>query len=170
MAAKPRTRRHYAPDEIEQAMAATIISGSSLRAEELTGIPSRTIRAWCQEQPERYEAMRTQLHGRVAEQIASNAESLVHRITEKEGQVLDALDVDKISQLDAKDIAGTLRNLSTSKALQVDKISSPLRERPSHVQQLQGLDQLIKRMEREMGFDASSTAVEITDAPAQLDP
>jgi hypothetical protein len=54
-----------------------------------------------------------------------------------------------------------MRNVSTSKALQVDKISSPLRERPSHVQHNTGVDELVSKLNRALGFDVTSTATEL---------
>jgi hypothetical protein len=66
-----------------------------------------------------------------------------------------------IGALKPSDVASTLRNVSTSKALQVDKISSPLRERPSHVQHSTGVDELVSKLNRALGFDVTSTAVEL---------
>jgi hypothetical protein len=71
--------------------------------------------------------------------------------------------------LDPKDKAATLRNLSTSKALQIDKLSSPLRERPSPTySKARDLDQVVHAMARLVGFDATSTATEITEPPSAL--
>jgi hypothetical protein len=57
--------------------------------------------------------------------IAAEAESLVLQIADREAAILKSFTDDEIAGLDPKDKAATLRNLSTSKALQIDKLSSP---------------------------------------------
>jgi hypothetical protein len=165
MATKPRTRRQYRPEEIERGLSALVIAGSSLEASQVTGIPSSTLRAWKLEHADQYTRLQEDLEPKVVKKIAAEAEGIVLRIAGIQHGLLDKFE-ETMHELKPAEIAGASRNLTTSSALYVDKHSSPLRERPSHVQQLQGLDTLIKRMEREMGFDASSTAVEITDAKA----
>jgi hypothetical protein len=64
----------------------------------------------------------------------------LYRIEVKMATRLEA----EVDSLDAKDLAGAFRNVTTSKALQIDKLSSPLRERPSHVQQGRDLDQVVQ--------------------------
>jgi hypothetical protein len=156
-------RSVYAMEDRERGMAALIVAGSSAQASELVNIPASTLREWKADHPERYAQLRTELHGKVAEQIASEAEHMAQRLARIEHQMADKLEAG-IDKLDAKDLPGALRNVTTSKALQIDKLSSPLRERPSHVQQGRDLDQVVSAMARLVGFDATAVAIDITDA------
>jgi transposase-like protein len=158
-----RKRSVYGLEDRERGMTTLILAGSSRKAGELTGISEDTLRAWKREHRERYEQLQDELEPRVVKKIAAEAESLVLQIADREAAILQSFTDDEIKSLDPKDKAATLRNLSTSKALQVDKVSSPLRERPSHVQQGRDLDQVVSAMARLVGFDATSTAVEVRD-------
>jgi transposase-like protein len=158
-----RTREVWSHEDKERGLAALVIAGSSQKASELTGISDSTLRSWRTANPERYEKLRTELHGKVAEQIASDAEEMAQRLYRIEVKMADKLEAE-IDTLNAKDLSGAFRNVSTSKALQIDKVSSPLRERPSHVQQSRDLDSVVSAMARLVGFDATSTAVEVSDA------
>jgi transposase-like protein len=133
-----RTREVWSHEDKERGLAALVIAGSSQKASELTGISDSTLRSWRTANPERYEKLRTELHGKVAEQIASDAEEMAQRLYRIEVKMADKLEAE-IDTLNAKDLSGAFRNVSTSKALQIDKVSSPLRERPSHVQQSRDL-------------------------------
>ncbi len=59
------------------------------------------------------------------------ARSIMRQTAEREAQALDMLDPSKPNEF-AK-LTGGLRNLSTSKALQSDKIILPLTHRPSQI-------------------------------------
>lgn len=149
-------------EDRERGLTAWVLAGSSYKASDLTGIPDATLRDWKSQDPERFDKLREDLEPRIVKMIAAEAESLVLRIADKEGAVVDLLTPDVLAALAPKDIASTLKNLSTSKALQVDKISSPLRERPSHMQHAIGVEQIANSLARKMGFDIDSTAVDET--------
>jgi transposase-like protein len=155
------TRTRYSLEDRERGLAALVIAGSSIRASEVTGISDATLRTWKQENPDRYEALRHELEPQVARTIAAEAETIALKLSQVEHDLADALTPDVIGALKPSDVASTLRNVSTSKALQVDKISSPLRERPSHVQHSTGVDELVSKLNRALGFDVTSTAVEL---------
>jgi transposase-like protein len=163
-----RTRSRYSPEERERGLTTLILAGSSTKASEILGISEDTLRCWKREHRDQYERLQTELEPRVVKKIAAEAESLVLQIADREAAILKSFTDTEIAGLDPKDKAATLRNLSTSKALQIDKLSSPLRERPSHVQQGRDLDQVVSAMARLVGFDATSTATEIVDAPLPL--
>jgi transposase-like protein len=161
-------RSVYSPEERERGLTTLILAGSSLKASAITGIPHTTLRDWKHEHSDQYERLQTELEPRIVKKIAAEAESLVLKIADREAKILESFTDAQIQSLDPKDKAATLRNLSTSKALQIDKLSSPLRERPSHVQQARDLDQVVHAMARLVGFDATSTATEITEPPSAL--
>lgn len=163
MTVTARKRSRYSPEDIERGLAALVIAGSSVRASEVTGVKDVTLRAWKQEHAERYEQLRHELEPQIARTIAAEAETLAQRIAGLEHQTVDQIEA-TIAELKPAEAAAALRNLSTSKALQVDKISSPLRERPSHVQHGTSPDELVSRMARALGVTIDSTA---TEEPAQ---
>lgn len=158
----------YSPEEVERGLAALVIAGSSPRASEVTGIPASTLKTWRHAHAERYEQLRHELEPQIARTIAAEAEAIAQKLSEREHQLADALTPEAISQLKPAEVAATLRNVTTSKALQVDKISSPLRERPSHVQQNTSIDELTRRMAKALGFDATSTAEPIHNETPSL--
>lgn len=149
-------------EDKERGLAALVIAGSSFKASEITGIPPSTLRDWKSENRERYEQLRHELEPQVARTIAAEAETIALRLTDREHALIDALDDNAIGTLKPADVAAALRNIGTAKALQIDKLSSPLRERPSHVQQGHSPDELVNRMARALGITITdSTATEI---------
>lgn len=144
------TRTRYSPEEIERGLTALVLAGSSSQASEITGIDDATLRTWKSKHRDNYDRLAKDLESQVVDKIAAEAENLAIRIAEVEAKIIAGLDDAAIKTLDAKDMASTLRNLSTSKALQIDKLSSPLRERPSHVQQDSG-EHLLTSIARLLG-------------------
>jgi hypothetical protein len=145
-------RRRYSPEEIERGLATLAIAGNSIKAAELTGFPDKTIREWKRTHPERYETLRTELHAKVAEQIASEAEHVAQRLGDLEHLMVDRLEKN-IDQLEPRDLPGALRNVTTSKALQMDKIHGPVRERPAYVNKGTDILDLMGRMARLLGHE-----------------
>lgn len=155
-------RSVYSPEDRERGLAALVIAGSSTRAQEVTGIPAPTLRDWRRENPERYEQLRHDLEPQVAKKIAAEAEHLTQRVFEIEHRILDGFTDQDLADMKPTDRAAALRNLQTTAALGIDKLSSPLRERPSHVQHHHGLDDLMARMAKALGYNhVDSTATEL---------
>jgi transposase-like protein len=157
------TRSVYSPEDRERGLTALILAGSSIKASEVTGIPAPTLRDWKRDHHERYEQLQDELEPRIVKKIAAEAENIVLRLAHLQHRAIDKLE-DNIDELKPAELAAASRNLATTSALMIDKHSSPLRERPSHVQQGRDLDQIVSAMGRLLNFDASSTATEIVDA------
>jgi hypothetical protein len=167
MSAIDSTRSVYGPEERERGLTALILAGSSPKASEVTGIPEATLRAWKRDHSARYEQLQDELEPRIVKKIAAEAENIVLRLAHIQHKAIDQLE-GSIDELKPAELAAASRNLATTSALYIDKHSSPLRERPSHVQQGRDLDQVVSAMARLVGFDATSTATEIVDAPLPL--
>jgi hypothetical protein len=153
-------------EEKRRGLMALILCRTSHEAEEQTGIPWSTLTTWKSRDPALYEQLREELEPQIAKRIAADAEMIAQRLAAKELEIIDAMTPEKIQALDGDKLAGTLRNVSTSKALQVDKLSSPLRERPSHVQQHGNINDLVSKMAKAMGFSEEpidATVVEESD-------
>lgn len=157
------------PEEIERGLTALILAGSSTKAAEACGIPDATLRAWKRQHPDIYERLQNDLEPRIVKKIASEAEGIVLRLAEIQHDVLDQFDKTK-HELKPSELAAASRNLATTSALYVDKHSSPLRERPSHVQQGTDLEGALAIMARAMGAQhvtnlAESQTTEIPQPP-----
>jgi hypothetical protein len=64
-------------------------------------------------------------------------------------KLVEALERD---ELPAKELSGALRNITTSKALQVDKLSSPLRGRPTVIHGAQDPSEMLAGLARKLGI------------------
>jgi hypothetical protein len=157
------------PEEIERGLTALILAGSSVKAEEATGIPQGTLRAWKCQHPEQYERLQNDLEPRIVKKIASEAEGIVLRLAEIQHDVLDQFETTK-HDLKPAELAAASRNLATTSALYVDKHSSPLRERPSHVHQGMDMEGLLQRMARAMGIQHVVNEASIDSDAVQLGP
>lgn len=168
--AEKRTRRHYDLVDKERGMVATILAGGSTfhaskhLKDQGHPVPESTLRDWRDENPQRYSELQAELAPKLEQKIAAEAEELIVAIAAKERELIEALSPQAIAGLPAKDIAGALRNMSTSKALQVDKVQGPIRGRPKIVQHTYDADDALKSLARRVGFTIDSTAEDITEA------
>jgi transposase-like protein len=142
----------WTPEDRERGLTALVLAGSSTIAEKECGIPATNLRDWKSKYRDEYDRLAKDLEPKVVDKIAAEAESMALRIAEREAEIIRRLTDQKIDDLNGKDMASALKNLSTAKALQIDKLSSPLRERPSHVQQGNDMEGLLIRMARAMGI------------------
>lgn len=119
-----------------------------------------TLQTWKHAQD--YAEIEAELASEVASRIAAQAEAIALRIEEAE-----RLAIEKVRDRLERDLdeqpAATLRNLSTSKALQIDKLSSPLRGRPTVIHGAAELPEILAALQARLGI-VSSTAEEIPEA------
>jgi hypothetical protein len=108
------------------------------------------LRDWKKEHADVYERLQNDLEPRIVRKIAAEAEGIVVRLASIQHDVLDQFEATK-DELKPGELAAASRNLATTSALYVDKHSSPLRERPSHVQQGADVEGLLMRMARALG-------------------
>lgn len=96
---------------------------------------------------DRYFEIRTQIHSQVAERAASQAEEIAFKAGELELRIIEKLD-DQLDDLDPKDAATALRNLSTTKALNHDKVIGPIRGRPTVIVENRDAAQILQELQR----------------------
>lgn len=128
-------------------------------------IPRSTLDMWKrQTHPDRYVEIQQTLAPQIAEKIAAQAEEFAIDSATVEAEALAILR-DKLSSMDAKDVAAALRNITTSKSLNVDKIASPLRGRPTQTIIHVSLEDSWRRLQQEIPAlkHIDSTAEDITD-------
>jgi hypothetical protein len=113
-----------------------------------------TLAKWATEvYSDRYHELREELAPQVAKKIAAEAEALAFKLAEAEVLLAEQLvTAAENGELPAKELSGALRNLSTSKALQVDKLSSPLRGRPTVVHGHADPSELLAQLSRKLGI------------------
>jgi transposase-like protein len=162
----PKRRRSYSDEEKRSALTALILAGgNSEKVGPQIGITPDLLRKWRTADPGLYEELRTELAPQVAERIASDAEEFARDLMNVE-RALAAKVLEGLDDLKPSEAAGALRNISTSKALQVDKLSSPLRGRPTVIHGHDDAGQALIELGRRLGFAVDSTAVEIPNTPA----
>jgi hypothetical protein len=153
--------RDYTPTEVDRALSAAVFTGGNwTRAHELLvsygdKAPSRdAIRQWATEKhADRYHELREELAPQVAKKVAAEAEALAFKLSEAEDLLAEQLiAAAQRGELPAKEISGALRNVSTSKALQMDKLSGPVRGRPTVIHGHADPSELLERLARKVGI------------------
>lgn len=170
------TGLQYLPDEVDQALLALIATGDNatraldlLKQAGVENVPSRaTLRKWADSlHADRYVTLQTEQAPKIAERIAGQAEGLALVYNALEAEIAERLK-NEVKNLKPADLSGAVRNIATAKALQIDKISSPLRGRPSSIVEHRDPKQAAQALARRLGVAIESTAVEIL--PAELSP
>lgn len=159
--------RLHTDTERERGMIALVMCGGNLRkTSKFTGIPTSTLNGW--RKTEEYQRIRAQREPQIVEKLAAEAEEFALQAAPVEQKMLDKLEED-LDKLGPADLASALRNVSTSKAINIDKISSPLRGRPTVVIEHRSIDDIAAALEaklRDSGITIDSTADEIIELPS----
>lgn len=159
MATPKKTRRRYSQARKDEALMALILTGDSPeRASKLVGIPKQTLHDWKREHAARYAELQRDLAPQIADRIAADAEALALKIGELEAQILQSLDLDK---LDNSEKASVLRNLTASKSLQIDKLASPLRGRPTQIIEHRDLTEDVDQLLKDLNIPIPTTATDL---------
>lgn len=136
-------------------------------------VPARTLQDWLTRYPDLAYDVRESLKHEMSIRAAQQADAIILKSGRIEDKLLDRLD-DGIEELPMKDVAAALRNVSTTKALNNDKIVGPNRGRPTVVVQTQSADDLNKMLAetirelRDLGIDVDSIADADVVAPVEL--
>ncbi len=157
--AKPAKRnspqKRYTPNERKQALIALAYEGGHVKlASERCGVSDTTIRKWLRDDPTAYakilQEMGPQLEelaqGQFIESVLAAAVVSKKILAELEGRV---------SELPAKDLAGALRNVDTSRAINQEK-SLLLQGRPSQITQHRSLADVLDAMKRRGFIDGEA--------------
>ena len=111
-------------------------------------IDKQTLHRWKTEQhAARYEEIRNEAAQEIALRVAADAEESMLRAGELERKLFDhintALDA---GQIKPGDLAPTLKNVTTTKSLNNDKISAPIRGRPSVITETRDTDSILRKL------------------------
>jgi hypothetical protein len=166
-----RIQRHdYTEDEIDRALVeVALCNGNTYAAHrnlKATGIdiPRATIRDWATKtQTERYQRLRVELVPRIHAKIAAECEDTAELAGRLEREMLVKLAKD-YKDLAPRDQAGAIRNVSTVKAINVDK-AALLRGQPTEiVEHRESPAELWAEFEAMFPSVFNGEAVEISDA------
>ncbi len=160
--------KRYTEEEIERGLTQMALCGGNRRlaAERLEQmghpIPPDTLRNWAEHRrPDRYAKICAEQAPALAQRIAAEAEGFALELAEAEKATLEVY-MRGLHTIKASDAAGALRNITTSKSLNVDRISSPLRGRPNVVIEHREVSELVLKLEQAGVLEG--TAVEIEPA------
>lgn len=172
----PAGRRVLGEEDTQRALTALVLAGGSYEsasralAEQDFDISRQRLYDLRARNTERYENLRVELSGTVAQRIASEAESIAVQTAQVELSILESMDDEIISKLSPKERADTLRSLATSKALQIDKVASPLRGRPSVITERRDPDQILRQLESLLGTAEDVPTEALTDESGPVNP
>lgn len=157
-----RPPKRYTPAQIDQGLTALILTGGNAdqALELLDDWPRRpsptSLRNWQRDHKKRHAELEQELAPKLAEIAAADAERLALKMAQVEDQLVDHI-AGRLHELDPDKASAALRNISTSKALQYDKISSPLRGRPTVNVMHHDSNDLLRQLARGAGLRLGST-------------
>lgn len=150
---------HYSPAQVDAALLALATTGSGRLAAQQVDVPERTIQDWRHRYAQRYQELADKHQRQIEDVIVQQARDTAIMAGDIERQVLERLST-QVDSLDAKDAAATVRNLSTAKGINVDKLLT-LTGRPSQVTEHRSTDDLMRKLESLKVKAIDATAEEI---------
>ncbi len=168
--------RRYSLEDRELALRTLALAGNRYEAAtallnknttgNLQNLPKQTLWRWANEQyQDRYEEIRTEVSDQVAQRVANQAEEIALAAGALELQLMEDLAA-KRHDLDAKDVAGALRNVTTTKSLNIDKVASPIRGRPTIIHADRSAEEIFRALKAlEPNLIIDSTAEEEHEDP-----
>jgi hypothetical protein len=159
--------KRYSEVEVEKALIAAATLGIRPAARELD-MPVATLYQWTQQQPERYAEIKTEEAPKWRARAAAGFEDIVEGLTEAENKILTRLQ-DRVDKLDDKDLARTLKDVSTSKGINSQHVHQ-LRGQPAqvieHKVNLTLVQKAIEQLEKPDSVDSTAVEVEPSLPPA----
>lgn len=145
-------RSTYSLEQVEAGLAALAIwHGNTRQAarvlkEQGIEIPRTTLQEWKKGYAERLNELTEQIVPQVREKLAQQFELIGMRSAELTLETLDEYG-DKLKDLDARDLAGAIRNVSTAGAIGIDK-ASLLRGMPTEIRKTENVGDLVERVQQ----------------------
>lgn len=167
--AKPkpvRERPTYDPEQVERGLLALAeCNGNGRKAERLLAedegtphIDHATLYRWkVHQHAEQYERVKAEVLPKVRLKAAERHMDLSDRLMDTEGLILERLN-QNVDNLDPRDLAGSLRNVSTSGAIHTDK-AQLLADQPTEIRRLDTGEVLRKLGSRNMRLEATERRV-----------
>jgi hypothetical protein len=143
-------QRSYNLEEIETGLAELAIwHGNAVQAaralkERGAEIPRTTLQEWKRSHADRLAELEAQIVPQVREKLAQQYEVIGMRAGELTLASMERLG-DELGEIPIRDLAGTIRNLTTSGAIGIDK-ASLLRGMPTEIRQTDSAEEILKRL------------------------
>lgn len=140
----------YSPEDVDRGLLALAIHGAATRAAtalEQQGhhIPERTLADWRTRHADRYHEIANQHARRVEDVIVQQARDAALMAGALEQDLMHRL-ATKAGELEAKDLANSVKNVTTTKGINVDKFLT-LTGRPNHVTEHRNADELLRKLD-----------------------
>ena len=157
--ARHGTGSQYTDAEIEAALTAVALcSGNTRRAaglleesEDACTVPRGTLENWIRyKHTHRYEQITEEILPTVYAEIAQKSEDLAARMVKAEEALMDRVN-EKAGELKGHEAASALRNVSTAKAINIDK-ASIIRGRPTEIREERTMADVARSLERFKGI------------------
>lgn len=145
----------YPQEQIDYALAIVAIhAGRTQRAADALAaegkpVPQGTLDYWKHHPDGRYDRVSKIVQDKIADKIATDAETTVLLAAELEREGLELLR-GKMREMKAAELAGAVRNITTTKALNADKIIGPLRGRATQILEIRDANQIIASLQRKL--------------------
>jgi uncharacterized Ntn-hydrolase superfamily protein len=168
--ANARNRR-CTDEEIDRGLTAVALcSGNSERAARALAdqgwqIDARTLRKWRGAHANRYEQLQAGVLPAVYGRIAERAENIAERLADLEEDAADRV-AELLPDMKAGEAAGALRNVSVSKAVNIDK-ASVVRGRPTEIREDRSIEQTLRALARFMPEIKASPLAQAIDTTAE---
>jgi hypothetical protein len=170
--------KRHSQEEIERGLLMLVLhSGNSKEAAKALAdndmpISERVLRDWRDRHSQRYAEIQTDAAPAVAKRIASQAEQIMLKAGDIEHSILDKLS-SKIAEgkLSGAELATALQKVSSSKSLNNEKISAPIRGRPSSITEHRLPDEIIRSLAARgliVDTDADADAIAVEEDPLEL--
>jgi hypothetical protein len=130
-------------------------------------VPRKTLELWKRTtHAARYNEIASDHAPKIRQRMAAEAESVVDRLAALEHKAAERLE-SQLGDLEGKDLAGALRNISTSKGINLQHAAA-MRDRPSliveHKHSVEDLDRLIQAIDQTEPPHIDSEAELVEDA------
>jgi hypothetical protein len=160
-------QRRHSMDTIELALNVLAIEGGrTQRAHEILAgqgidVPKQTLSSWkLDSHADRYHQISTDVSLHRAERIANQAEEVALLAGQLERDLLKDLQAHR-ADLKPAEIAGAIRNVTTTKALNMDKVINPIRGRPSTITETRDANTLLESLAARLPPTIQGTAQEV---------
>jgi hypothetical protein len=174
MSQKLPAKRRYTQEDIDYALTVVALCAgrtqyaSDALAQEGKNIPQGTLDNWKHHTDGRYARIQEAAQDQIAQKIAAGAEAVALRAQEIETELLEEL-AKKKGELRASEVAGAVRNITTTKSLNVEKIVNPLRGRASTITEHRDANEILRSLASRLPKAIDGTAEEITEAEKPKD-
>jgi hypothetical protein len=162
-------QRSYTLEEIETGLVELAIwHGNSRQASRTLSdrgitIPYTTLDGWKKSHADRMAELQAQIVPQVREKLAQQYEVIGMRAGELTLASMERLS-DELGEIPVRDLAGAIRNLSTTGAIGIDK-ASLLRGMPTEIRQTDSAEDILKRLaQKHPGMFVNGSAEEIHEA------